>query len=137
MQSFVAGFLIDDSERVALVRKLRPQWQAGRLNAIGGKVEPGETSDEAMRREFFEEAALDLAGWEHFAHLVLSYGTVDFFRLHVSANVMDQVRTNTDEPIEVHHVGEIPDEALPNLSWLVPLACYTHDRYDLVTVREL
>lgn len=137
MQAFVAGFLMDDIGRVALVRKLRPAWQAGRLNAIGGKVEPGETTSEAMRREFREEASLDLNGWEHFVRLELSYGDVDFFRMVVAGSVMEQVRAATDEQIEVYDMDNIPATSLPNLSWLIPLARYTHDQYELIVVREV
>jgi 8-oxo-dGTP diphosphatase len=137
MQDFVAGFLLDDTGRVALVRKKRPAWQAGRLNAIGGKVEAGEDAPQAMRREFREETGVDIGGWEHFVRLELSYGAVDFFRRHVGADVLDQVRATTDEPIEIHAADAIPSEALANLAWLVPLARYTHDQYELVVVREV
>ena len=136
-QAFVAGLLLDDLGRVALVRKNRPDWQAGRLNAIGGKVEPGETSHQAMRREFREETGLDLDGWERFVQLLVPYGAVDFYRLHVDGAVLDQVRSVTDEQIEIHAADAIPQPALANLSWLVPLARYTHDRYELIVAREL
>mgnify|MGYP002715664186 CR=1 FL=1 len=41
---FVAGFAFSaDGGKVALVRKNRPRWQRGRLNAIGGSIEAGES----------------------------------------------------------------------------------------------
>lgn len=72
IQEYVCGFMFDrDMERVVLIRKSKPQWQAGKLNGVGGKVEiketvkavPGltsgfhiyETPPEAMAREFLEE----------------------------------------------------------------------------------
>ncbi len=54
---YVAGFYFSEcGERVALIRKLKPEWQRGWLNGIGGKVEPGESPLSAMVREFEEEA---------------------------------------------------------------------------------
>lgn len=43
---YVAGFLFGPMPRhnyVALIRKNKPDWQKGKLNGIGGKVEAGET----------------------------------------------------------------------------------------------
>lgn len=60
-----------DGSRVALIRKKTPLWQAGKLNGIGGKAEPGETSLEAMTREFFEEAGVETSpdSWSFFARI--------------------------------------------------------------------
>ncbi len=44
MKGYVLGFAFDeDYEWVALIKKNRPQWQAGKLNGVGGKIEPNET----------------------------------------------------------------------------------------------
>jgi len=44
---------------VALIKKSKPDWQAGRWNGIGGKVEPTDASDAAaMAREFEEETGV-------------------------------------------------------------------------------
>lgn len=45
-------------QNVLLIRKNRPQWQAGKMNGVGGKVEPGETPQGAAPRELFEETGL-------------------------------------------------------------------------------
>jgi len=38
---YVCGFLFDMAfKHVALINKVRPDWQKGKLNGIGGKVEP-------------------------------------------------------------------------------------------------
>ncbi len=53
---YVLGFMFSpDEKKVLLIWKNRPSWQAGKLNGIGGKVNPGETPLEAMEREFIEE----------------------------------------------------------------------------------
>lgn len=45
-------------ERVLLVKKDRPAWQHGRFNLVGGKIEEGETPEQAALRELKEEAGL-------------------------------------------------------------------------------
>ncbi len=60
-QHYVLGFIPihDESEptkrKVLLIRKNHPDYQAGKLNGIGGKVEPGEDPLTAMVRECKEE----------------------------------------------------------------------------------
>lgn len=56
---YVVGFAFDHTrDNVLLIRKLRPAWQAGRLNGVGGRMEYGEDSQSAMVREFEEETGL-------------------------------------------------------------------------------
>lgn len=70
--NYVAGFLFEsDLQRVLLRLKSRPAWQRGKLNGIGGKIEPGETPWLAMQREGREEASVDVShlappGWQLF-----------------------------------------------------------------------
>jgi 8-oxo-dGTP diphosphatase len=131
---YVAGFLIDPNTRqVALVRKNRPTWQAGKLNAIGGKIEPGETSADAMRREFLEEAGQDISAWKHFATVAGCMYEVHFYR---AFGTLEHVRTMESEPIELHNLDNIGDDIIANLSWLLPLAMYTHDIYEPVVAQE-
>jgi len=138
MTKYVAGFLIDQrKQNVALIRKARPAWQAGRLNGIGGHIEPGETAQAAMRREFHEETGAGTPLWQPFATVLGDWGTVEFFRLFEDAP-FGVLRSTTDEPVEVHRIDQMPwDECLPNLSWLIPLALYTHDRYAPLRASEM
>lgn len=70
MKKYVAGFLFSsDGTMVALVEKQKPDWQKGKLNAIGGKIEEGESALQAMQREFKEEAGLDISNWTLFCVL--------------------------------------------------------------------
>ena len=136
MTDYVAGFALGDDGSVAMVRKLRPEWQRGRLNAIGGKVEPGETVYQAMRREYLEEAGVDVPDWVRFAAVSGPWGRVDFFRTRFRPAV-DLARTVEDEEIVVVEDGVAIAEGLPNISWLLPLARYSHDRYRVVEAVEL
>jgi len=128
MQHYVCGFLYSlDRVRVLLIRKNRPAWQAGKLNGVGGKVEAGETFPEAMRREFREEAELDLpeSTWQH----VLTLSGKDdqglgrawaghFFR---AFGDIDSTVGLTDERLEIIPVNQIPSDTIPNLRWMIPL----------------
>lgn len=137
--AYVAGFVLDTRGRVLLIRKQRPAWQAGRLNAIGGKIEAGETPLQAMRRECREEADLAIDDWDHLATLDFPQGGVWFFRARVPDTLMDAARALTDEPLEAHDTRDVAHrrDVIPNLAWLLPLAVYAHDRYQPVHVVEL
>jgi len=62
---YVVGFAFDhDFSHVLLIWKNRPLWQAGKLNGIGGKIEPGELPLNAMIREFAEETGIMETQWK-------------------------------------------------------------------------
>lgn len=50
--------LADKDNCTLLVEKQSPEWQKGKFNLIGGKVEEGETLNNAAIREFNEETGL-------------------------------------------------------------------------------
>lgn len=54
---YVVGFMFsEDSSKVALIRKNRPEWQKGLLNGIGGHCESSDKNNQdTMIREFEEE----------------------------------------------------------------------------------
>ena len=96
MQHYVCGFLFSpDRSRVLLIRKRRPAWQAGRLNGVGGKVEAGEALYHAMRREFREEAGLDLPE-SQWAHAITLTGPAD--RQYDGTTVASLTQANFSAP---------------------------------------
>ncbi len=125
MISYVAGFLFNPSkDHVVLINKNRPKWQAGKLNAIGGKIEKGETALQAMEREYEEEAKIVNCDWRHFCTLrgnsnLGEQWEVFFF---TATNDLKGVQTMTDEQVEYIQVDHLPDRIIPNLKWLIPLA---------------
>jgi 8-oxo-dGTP diphosphatase len=123
---YVAGFLFhglpSGDVMVALVRKARPEWQAGRLNGVGGHVEPGEAPLAAMVREFQEEAGLHLVHWQAFARLEGSDFRVLFLSSWVFPGQGLLLRSPADEPVDWYNVANLPPEVLPNLRWLIPAA---------------
>ncbi len=61
----VVIMLVHRGERCLLGRQ--PGWPAGFVSALAGFVEPGETLEEAVRREVFEEAGLRVEGVSYLA----------------------------------------------------------------------
>jgi 8-oxo-dGTP pyrophosphatase MutT (NUDIX family) len=56
---YVLGFVMDErKEKIVLIHKNRPDFQAGKLNGLGGKIEEGETPEDAIKREIEEESGL-------------------------------------------------------------------------------
>lgn len=118
---YVVGFLFDD-DQVVLIQKRRPEWQRGKWNGVGGKVEDGETYLQAMQREFREEAYPGEIDWSPF--LTMTFPETDaeivFFRAFDNNAVMDCM-TLTDETVARHETWTLPN-VIPNLKWIVPLA---------------
>ena len=131
MQSYVLGFAFDTNCRVALIRKDRPAWMAGRWNGIGGKLETGEIPHEAMSREFEEEtgAYVSPEKWHHFATLV---DKQDAFVMHcfvvvVTPEELDLVRTVETEEVRIFGGNVLVDmdlHVMQNLRWLMPMSLY-------------
>lgn len=135
---FVVGFAFDANEhRVVLIKKDHPKWLEGKFNGLGGKVEPGESSHQAMRREFLEEAGVDTGDvWTHFASIVDQRDwAIDFFYTHLSDNQFAMLVSKTSEQVRGFYIEEpnfpvlaelilptIEQGLLPNLSWLIPMA---------------
>ena len=135
----VVGFLFNSTgNRVVLIRKNRPAWQAGKLNGVGGHIEQRlngvEKPHEAMTREFQEEAGYTSSLWEHYVSLTGDWGKVHFFRNYGD---IDLCSTKTDEEVEIHYVHNLVHlDVIPNLRWLIPLALHRHDSYAPIEVHE-
>lgn len=128
-KTMVAGFMFH-GPRVLLVQKLRPTWQAGLYNGVGGVVEKDETPLSATTREFYEETTIfTLPGdWEHFCTEHEPFGAVvHFYKMMVRLPLTHVIETSSQndvgETLSWHHhedVQRLP--VLGNLKWLVPLA---------------
>jgi 8-oxo-dGTP diphosphatase len=122
INKFVIGYLFDDKGNIALIEKNRPNWQKGRLNAVGGKMERGETPLEAITREFQEEAGAEVS-WRQFAELA-----GDSYRLYCfTSKDKAEIHTLTDEKVDWYPVDNLPANILPNARFLIPMANYKFD----------
>lgn len=122
MQPYVCGFAINERQtHVVLIEKRRPEWQAGRYNGVGGHVEQGESPSQAMRREFREEAGLDIPEWNVFC--VLSDGETYCVHFFYWVGDISGAVTCTDETVVEYPLSTLGgDDHLPNLGWLLPMA---------------
>lgn len=124
MKEYVAGFMKDLNGNIALVRKNKPKWQAGRLNGIGGGIEPGEPPMGAMRREWLEETGDWHGDWTRFAEVRFADVAIHFFKAKVAELPAFPPVNDIGERIEVHPYElavRYPD-MIQNLKWLLPLA---------------
>lgn len=123
-QHYVVGFLFHRSigYEVALIEKTKPEWQRGRLNGIGGKIELGETPQAAMEREFREETGVFISEWRPFCQLHFRQAIIHFFAAHIEGRRPDLLAMTDEKPdwVEVSNLDRFP--IIQNLRWLVPMA---------------
>lgn len=123
---YVAGFMFNDNgTKVALIKKNKPDWMVGMLNAIGGKIEDDETPMAAIIREFQEETGVTAIGWTPFCELsgVSPKGDdyIVYFFTMASSHGLSGVKTIEEEEVVVLSVNST-DGTMPNLSWFIPMA---------------
>ena len=118
-----------DGSRVALVRKTAKQgeeWQAGRLNGLGGKMEPGELPLGCMKREAVEEAgaAADHLRWQWVASYIRPDSAIAVFRTFTD-QITDFASVEFEkngERVEIHEVATVLSQPLvPNLRYVIPM----------------
>lgn len=124
MKRYVTGFMFSlDRKCVSLIKKNNPEWQRGRFNGVGGKIEAGESPALAMSREFKEETAVVTSpdDWTFFLTLTdqKSYEVNMLFCF--SDKVFSVVSAELEE-VKIFKVDELPKNIISNLSWLIPLA---------------
>lgn len=149
---YVCGFAFHspghERPRVVLIRKVKPEWQAGRLNGVGGKMELGESPQEAMAREFFEEAGVQIPAedWQVFS--VMRFPDAEVFFLRTEHAACENAKTQTvwsselkqhiTEKIEhrlVRGIDEIADHhIMPNCRWAIPMAFHSEAERAIVVV---
>lgn len=134
MKEYVLGFLFSDDFRdVVLIHKNKPSWQAGKLNGLGGLIEPADPSPEfAMVRKFHEECGVTIDNWVRFATMEgTDWRVYCFSAKRPWLWLYDQVASRTDEKVEIFDRGSFIDEynvmidkgdLLPNVFWLMDMA---------------
>lgn len=140
MKKYVTGFLFSqDSSHVVLINKINPQWQRGLFNGIGGKIEANEASIDAMIRECTEETGVTTQreDWQCFANVFRPNGyDVDMY--FAKSALAFNAKTIEAEEIHIIKVAELPENIIPNLQWLIPLALDTQaDFATPVCIKEI
>lgn len=131
MKKYVLGFAFDTQrEHIVLIEKQKPDWQKGKLNGVGGKIETIDDSIEAaMCREFYEETgvATEVADWTHYATMnfendVMGGGAAVYVFKMFSDDVL-QCSTCEEEVVEVIPMANLDfRDKMHNLHLLIPLA---------------
>lgn len=134
--NYVLGFIFDDCKsQVALIKKNRPEWQAGYFNGIGGKIEKGELAIEAMQRECEEESGLSNLSWKHIGYM---QGKDWHVTIYVSFdNDLSLIESKKDERIEIHYVEDILThkvKTISNLPWIISFILDKSNNPDLNSI---
>jgi 8-oxo-dGTP diphosphatase len=133
MMNYVLGFMFrKNNTEVALIEKLKPEWQKGKLNGIGGKLEKDEDMYRAIEREFKEETGAIVTTWKRFCTIGDSKNNwnVECFTTNDKENGDIEIKSVELEQVEWHKVEEINKiNIIPNLKWLIPLALDKDDLY--------
>ena len=124
MKKYTLGFIFTPAlDHVLLVHKISPEWQAGKINGIGGKIEEGEDSLACIVREVQEETGLVTNPDQriYLGEMGSDAWRMDVFTLVYSGDMGD-ARNADKERVEWFDVRALPPNIISNLSWLVPLA---------------
>jgi 8-oxo-dGTP diphosphatase len=125
----VVGFLKDADENIPFIRKLKPEWQKGLLNGVGGKCKNGEAPWTAMVREWEEETGDKTEHeWRRFAVLRFPSAVLHCFRAQCKKLPLLPETNDAGEAIEVYQNEIKNGDCIPNLHWLLPLAFNDPDR---------
>lgn len=123
LKSYVIVHARHPDGKLLLVLKDRPAWQKGRLNLVGGKIEPGETPTHAAMREFLEESGL--IGSPAIPKLCGAIKGVDCLIYCFSVDVYDKVikpREGETEKVDWYPLEVLDDPRLmPNLRLVIPM----------------
>ncbi len=121
---YVSGFMYSpDHQKVVLIKKKQPKWQSGLLNGVGGKVEEGETAQNAMSREFEEETGLetDPAEWRLFS-IITDKSRNDIHFFYTTNEDFHKVKTVEAEEVGIYETTHLPHNIIHNLRWLIPMS---------------
>lgn len=160
MNKYVLGFIFDEyaQNRILLIKKNRgPNDIKGKWNALGGKIEEGETPLQAIGREINEEAGIDIENWVNFGKLITGGGEIELF--YALTELVYEGRTKTDEIVRMFNLSEFeltmsdyrwPEEIyecddlwygrekyVKNLDYLIPMALNHHTGADRTKYFEI
>lgn len=140
---YVLGFVFNhDLSSVLLLRKGHPDWQAGKLNGIGGQVEGLESICQAMVREAREEIGLipcSVNEWDYVCTMTRSGAMgfqCDVFRLILDEGEnLSRYCGQEDEPVELIPTRYVStrDDLVSPAQWLVAMCadedCFNGEAY--------
>ncbi len=104
------------------MHKLKPDWQVGKLNGLGGKLEDGEDGIHGILREIKEEAGLntEVSGWTYVGTFRSTTWVMEVFGYIYKGDIRD-ARSLEEEQVEWFDVEKLPKNVISNLHWLIPM----------------
>lgn len=137
MINYVLGFAFSrDAKEVVLIEKSHPDWQKGKFNGVGGKIDSEDKSPmDAMYREFKEETGVEINreggrnSWQHFStmkgHDWICYCFKTF------TNAIYGCKTIEEEKVEIMALDTALNikPIIGNIKWLLNLATDTEPVY--------
>lgn len=141
IMEYVLGFAFDLNGDVTLIRKNRPEWQAGKWNGVGGHRNGAETGPEAMVREFEEEAGVKThpEQWR-LAGSMRADGAWRVLVYTCTERLWGRVVTKTDERVALFGTPLQCEGIFPyieNVPALVELCSLARDHTDKIPLFEL
>lgn len=109
---------------VLFILKDRPAWQAGKLNLPGGKIEPGETPEQAAIRELKEETGMvPFLPPRYCGHMEAKDSKIHIIELCIHQDETISPREGeTEKPMWlIWGDAKIDSRMIPNLRVIVPL----------------
>lgn len=141
--NYVLGLAFSKTKnQMVAILKDRPEFQKGKWNGIGGKIEPKDGDSlsvaldleviikRAIKREFTEEtgAKTSIHDWDYFAKLTIQKdalgGVAVIHCLRLFDNGVFECETQESEKIEIHTVSDLMNKlpVAPNLPMLISIA---------------
>lgn len=130
---YVLGFMFSpDANHVVLITKDHPEWQKGKLNGVGGKLNQEELdaghhagTAAAMVREFKEETSVTTTPdqWRRFAVMQNDTSEVYCFCCKSpSVYAIESVEKEVAGRFLVRNLFHNYNNVIPNINWLLPMA---------------
>lgn len=110
---YVVGAVIIKDQKILCAQRGETKTLAYKWEFPGGKIEKGETAEEALKREIDEEMKCKIEVLDQIEHTVYEY---DFGIVHLTTFYC---RLTEGKPILTEHVDMrwLPKEELPQLDW--------------------
>ncbi len=124
MRKYTLALLFDQTKtQILLMKKSKPEWQKGKLNGIGGKIEADETPLACIVREIQEETSikLDPTTLTFIGNIGDHDWTMAVFTQIYQGSTAD-AQSLEAEPIAWFSIDALPKHTLANLRWMIPYA---------------
>lgn len=142
-KEYVLGFAFNAiTSHIVLIHKIRPDWQSGKINGIGGKIEVAEIAPFAICREFEEETGVitGYTDWQQFATIIFEKdilgGKAIIHCMRIFDDKIWDCHTTTDEQVSIYEIKNIWDfNLVDHLHFLIPMAMDRNLKYSEIKMK--